>query len=132
VASYPEDGRHAAALLARAGARAAGQVTDADRRAADADAAGAWLCVENSMQRVQALAERAAAGDINVLILGETGAGKEVLARAIHAASARASRSMACINCAALSLSLLESELFGHERGAFTGAGQAKPGLLET
>ena len=132
VASYPEDGRHAAALLARAGARAAGQVTDADRRAADADGAGAVVCVEDSMQRVQALAERAAAGDINVLILGETGAGKEVLARAIHAGSARAARPLICINCAALSTSLLESELFGHERGAFTGAGQAKPGLLET
>ena len=84
------------------------------------------------MRRVQALAERAAGGDISVLILGETGVGKEVLARAIHAASARAERPLVSINCAALSPSLLESELFGHERGAFTGAGQAKPGLLET
>jgi DNA-binding NtrC family response regulator len=128
IASYPDDGRHAAALLARAGARLAGPHAAAN----DTGAVGAVACVEESMQRVQALAERAAAGDINVLILGETGVGKEVLARAIHAGSARAARPMVCINCAALSLSLLESELFGHERGAFTGAGQAKPGLLET
>jgi transcriptional regulator with PAS, ATPase and Fis domain len=84
------------------------------------------------MQRVQALADRAAAGEINVLILGETGVGKEVLARAIHAASARATKPMVSINCAALSESLLESELFGHEKGAFTGAVQAKAGLFET
>jgi DNA-binding NtrC family response regulator len=58
--------------------------------------------------------------------------GKEVLARAIHASSARAAREIVCVNCAALSETLLESELFGHERGAFTGATQAKPGLLET
>ena len=127
IASYPDDGRHAAALLARAGARARGPSAHDD----GADD-GAISCVDESMRRVQALAERAAAGDINLLILGETGVGKEVLARAIHAASPRASQPMACINCAALSLSLLESELFGHERGAFTGAGQAKPGLLET
>ena len=133
VASYPDDGRHAAALLARAGARARGpEEAPGTGAPAGGDGAGAIACAEESMRRVQALAERAAAGDINVLILGETGVGKEVLARSIHAASARASRSMACINCAALSLSLLESELFGHERGAFTGAGQAKPGLLET
>jgi two-component system, NtrC family, response regulator AtoC len=129
IASYPDDGRHAAALLARAGAQA--------RRPAEHDdgetSGGAQIeCVEESMRRVQALAERAAAGNINVLILGETGAGKEVLAHAIHAASARAARPMVTINCAALSPSLLESELFGHERGAFTGAAQAKVGLLET
>jgi DNA-binding NtrC family response regulator len=130
IASYPDDGRHAAALLARAGARARGPIDDTDRRTGDI--AEPVVCVEESMQRLQELAARAAAGDINVLILGETGAGKEVLARAIHAASARAARAMVAINCAALSMSLLESELFGHERGAFTGAGQAKPGLLET
>ena len=125
VASYPDDGRHAAALLARAGARARGEGEDTD-----ADAG--FACADENMRRVQALAERAAAGAINVLILGETGVGKEVLARAIHAASPRAARPMVAINCAALSQALLESELFGHERGAFTGAAQAKPGLLET
>jgi len=130
MASYPADGHHAAALLARAGDRARGPATHAERRAGDA--AEPVVCVEESMRRVQGLAERAAAGDISVLILGETGVGKEVLARAIHAASARGARPMVSINCAALSPALLESELFGHERGAFTGAGQAKPGLLET
>jgi DNA-binding NtrC family response regulator len=130
IACYPVDGRHAAALLARAGARTRGPAGDADRRGFDPG--DPVLCVEESMRRVQALAERAAGGDISVLILGETGVGKEVLARAIHAGSARANRPMVAINCAALSPSLLESELYGHERGAFTGAGQAKPGLLET
>ena len=84
------------------------------------------------MRRVHALAERAAAGSINVLILGETGVGKEVLARRIHRQSPRAGKAFLAVNCAALSEALLESELFGHERGAFTGAGQAKPGLLES
>jgi two-component system, NtrC family, response regulator AtoC len=84
------------------------------------------------MEQVLTLAERVAAGGINVLILGETGAGKEVLARFIHARSPRARKPFVCVDCAALSPSLLESELFGHERGAFTGAAAAKPGLLET
>ncbi len=85
-----------------------------------------------AMQRVHALAERAAAGTINVLITGETGVGKELLAEAVHRASPRREGPYVCLNCAALSETLLESELFGHERGAFTGAVQAKPGLLET
>ena len=85
-----------------------------------------------AMQRVHALAERAAVGTINVLITGETGVGKELLAEAVHRASPRSEGPYVCLNCAALSETLLESELFGHERGAFTGAVQAKPGLLET
>jgi transcriptional regulator with PAS, ATPase and Fis domain len=68
---------------------------------------------------------------IPVLILGETGVGKDVLAQSIHQRSPRASRPFLRINCAALSEPLLESELFGHERGAFTGASQNKPGLLQ-
>ena len=83
------------------------------------------------MQAVFDQAARAAPTPINVLLLGETGVGKEVLARAIHARSARAGGPFIGINCAALSDTLLESELFGHEKGAFTGAVQARPGLFE-
>jgi len=85
-----------------------------------------------AMRRVHELAERAAAGTINVLIAGETGVGKELLAATVHRASPRRGGPYVCLNCAALSETLLESELFGHERGAFTGAVQAKLGLLET
>ena len=85
-----------------------------------------------AMRKVHELAERAAAGTINVLITGETGVGKELLAETVHRASPRRGGPYVCLNCAALSETLLESELFGHERGAFTGAVQAKPGLLET
>ncbi len=82
--------------------------------------------------RLTPMLERIAGGEINVLILGETGVGKEVLARTIHTRSPRGPRSLVCINCAALSETLLESELFGHEKGAFTGATSAKTGLLES
>src|SRR4030095_9789632 len=67
-----------------------------------------------------------------ILITGETGVGKEVLAHTIHRASRRADGPFLCLNCAAFTENLLESELFGHERGAFTDAKAAKPGLLET
>jgi two-component system response regulator AtoC len=86
----------------------------------------------DAMKKVLALAERAAAGTINVLVTGETGVGKELLAERVHRASPRRDGPYVCLNCAALSETLLESELFGHERGAFTGAVAAKPGLLET
>ncbi len=75
--------------------------------------------------------DRVAAGGINVLVVGETGVGKEVIAQQIHARSPRAGKPFLALNCAALSESLLESELFGHEKGAFTGAVQRKLGLLE-
>jgi two-component system, NtrC family, response regulator AtoC len=77
------------------------------------------------------LLSRIAPARVSVLIMGETGVGKEALARRIHELSPRAKRPMLCLNCAALPDALLESELFGHERGAFTGAVQSKPGLLE-
>lgn len=71
-----------------------------------------------------------AASDLTVLILGETGSGKERLAQTIHTASSRASRPLVSLNCAAFPETMVESELFGYERGAFTGAARAKPGLI--
>jgi len=83
------------------------------------------------MQRVKDLIVRAAAAPGTVLITGETGTGKELAARAIHAAGPRASGPFVALNCAALTDSLLENELFGHARGAFTGAAGARAGLIE-
>ncbi len=83
------------------------------------------------MTRLYETIDRIADAPINVLVLGETGVGKELVAEAIHERSCRRGAPMVRINCAALSESLLESELFGHERGAFTGAVASKPGLLE-
>jgi len=80
---------------------------------------------------VDALVARAAPTQISVLLLGETGVGKGVIAERIHRRSARAGGPFVQLNCAGLSAALLESELFGHEKGAFTGAAQAKRGLLE-
>jgi Nif-specific regulatory protein len=84
-----------------------------------------------SMQRVMQTAQRAAGTHATVLLLGESGVGKEILARSIHAWSPRAAKPFMAINCAAISDYLLESELFGHEKGAFTGAIQRKNGLFE-
>jgi DNA-binding NtrC family response regulator len=84
-----------------------------------------------AMQRVKDLTGRAAAATGTVLITGETGTGKELVARAIHAGSPRAAKPFVALNCAALTESLLENELFGHARGAFTGAAGPRPGLIE-
>ena len=84
-----------------------------------------------AMQRVKDLIRRAAPVPGTVLITGDTGTGKELAARAIHAGSPRAERPFVALNCAALTESLLESELFGHARGAFTGAAGAREGLVE-
>jgi two-component system, NtrC family, response regulator AtoC len=86
----------------------------------------------HQMVEIYKLIARMAALDTTVLIEGETGTGKELVARAIHGASARAARPFVVVDCAALPETLFESELFGHERGAFTGAFAARRGLLET
>jgi transcriptional regulator with PAS, ATPase and Fis domain len=84
-----------------------------------------------AMQSVFELAKVAARSPSTILVLGESGSGKEVLARAIHAESPRAAGPFVAVSCAALTESLLESELFGHKKGAFTGADADKKGLFE-
>jgi two-component system response regulator AtoC len=84
-----------------------------------------------AMQEAHRLIEQAARLDITVLLTGETGTGKELAARAVHLNSARRERPFVAVNCGALPTELVESELFGHGKGAFTGAAQAKTGLFE-
>jgi two-component system response regulator AtoC len=101
------------------------------RRHAAAPEAGPALVSSPALRRLYAEAEQVAVGRLAVLLLGETGVGKEVLAHHIHQRSPRRGGPFITLNCGALAPSLLESELFGHERGAFTGADHAKPGLIE-
>ena len=95
------------------------------------DLAGSFLGEDPEFQRLLRLVDRVGPSDSTVLIVGETGAGKERVAKLLHARSGRKSRPFVVVDCAALQESLLQSELFGHERGAFTGADKAKPGLFE-
>ena len=85
-----------------------------------------------ALKEVITQAEEVALTDYTVLILGETGTGKELIARAIHNKSKRKDRALIKVNCAAMPLNLIESELFGHEKGAFTGAFKQTPGRIET
>jgi two-component system, NtrC family, response regulator AtoC len=118
LACFPADGLSADALLAHAAG-------SDDVPPADPPASG-------PMTELLRVIERAARSDLTVLILGETGVGKEVMAERVHKLSPRRDKPLLRLNTAALSETLLESELFGHEKGAFTGAFKAKPGLLET
>ena len=91
----------------------------------------AAVVTDAKMRRLYALLDVIAPTQLSVMVLGETGTGKEVFAQALHARSKRAGASFLALNCAAIPDAVLESELFGYERGAFTGAVSAKPGLLE-
>ncbi|MBL9015475.1 MAG: sigma-54-dependent Fis family transcriptional regulator, partial [Myxococcales bacterium] len=115
IAAYPVDGITAAQLSARA--RELTAMTSRDR---------------SPMDHVRRLVASVARGDLTVLITGETGVGKELIAEMIHRASPRAQQPFVKVNCAAIAEPLLESELFGHARGAFTGADAARLGLIET
>jgi two-component system response regulator AtoC len=94
--------------------------------------AGGPAIVDPAMQQIDALLDLVAPSMLSVLLLGETGTGKEIFAERIHERSKRSDRPFLAINCAALQETLLESELFGHEKGAFTGATATKMGLFES
>jgi two-component system, NtrC family, response regulator AtoC len=123
VALFPRDGRTAEALLSAANAALGGP------RSSDLPAV---IVVDAAMQRIHRLLQRVAPGNISVLVLGETGTGKEVISETLHRMSPRANGPFLRLNCGGFTESLLESELFGHEKGAFTGAVATKPGLLES
>jgi two-component system, NtrC family, response regulator AtoC len=126
VACYPRDGRSADVLVAQACSAVLGETDESKDREAKP------VVRDPGMQKIQELLRRVAKGPISILLLGETGVGKEIYAEMIHRMSPRANKPFLRLNCAALSESLLESELFGHEKGAFTGAMKAKAGLLES
>ena len=102
-----------------------------ENRAIAPDVDVGFVSVSEAMRRVFEMVDRVADADVPVMIRGESGVGKDVVARAIHARSSRRAGPFVKINCAALPSELLESELFGHERGAFTGAHTEKPGKFE-
>jgi len=125
MAFYPRDGSTPEALVARA--------CDAVRGVEAADAPEVIpVATSSAMRELQHLTAQVAQSDLSVLILGETGVGKELQAETVHRLSRRAKGPFVRLHCAALSEQLLESELFGHEKGAFTGAHQTKKGLLES
>src|SRR5207244_3258420 len=101
------------------------------RRMATEGQFGQMIGRSTEMRRAFEIADRVAGTDSTVLILGESGTGKDLLAQEIHARSPRAGKACVAVNCAALPETLIESELFGYERGAFTGAAQQKKGKFE-
>ncbi len=137
VAAYPQAGATPAQLLTAVvdAARAAadgGPIAVAPSLAPVASApAGERVRTSAKMKEIERLVQRAAAGRIPVLVLGETGTGKELIARDLHAQSPRRAGPFKIVNCAALPENLVESVLFGHEKGAFTGADRTKTGVLQ-
>jgi DNA-binding NtrC family response regulator len=117
--------------------RALGKVHDQQQVAAlrrqlrEAGRIGELVGASKPMQDVMRLVEQVAPSSASVLITGETGTGKEILARTLHQLSPRADRPFVAINCSAIPESLMESEIFGHERGAFTGAAERRIGCFE-
>jgi len=137
IACSPEDGcdtetlisaSHTAAEQAGPGAICEASVRSETLRVGELQV----LVADVAMHRLYELIRRLAASDLPVLVTGETGTGKELAAHAVHAWSPRAAHPFVVVNCAALQDTLVESELFGHERGAFSGAVVSKAGLLES
>ncbi|GAC1353611.1 MAG: hypothetical protein NVSMB47_06360 [Polyangiales bacterium] len=127
LACWPGAGRNPEEIVARAAPPA-----NDDSDSSSSRSPTRRPIANGALDRLRPVVERVAAGKIPVLIMGETGVGKDVLASMLHALSPRRLRPFLCLNCAALPEQLLEGELFGYERGAFTGAQKAKPGLLES
>jgi len=133
LALFPDAGVGAEELIdaARESCRRASEASPLVRAQALAPITSAPIVESASMRELYRLVDRVAGSELPVLVVGETGSGKELVARAIHDKSPRASRPLRAVNCGALPQNLIESELFGHERGAFTGADAEHPGLFE-
>ncbi|HEY6034650.1 MAG TPA: sigma 54-interacting transcriptional regulator [Kofleriaceae bacterium] len=133
IAVFPSDGSSPGELISTARDRLRGVTRASTGKWSVASELGADVVVSDpQMKQVFELAKRVAASTITVLVAGETGAGKEVVAGAVHRLSPRASGPYVRLNCASLPESLVEGELFGHEKGAFTGAIATKPGFFES
>src|SRR5262250_1286855 len=122
---------HALLDRALAKARDARQLAVLQRQLREAGRLGDFVGASKTMQDVMRIIEMAAPSSASVLITGETGAGKEIVARTLHKLSPRAGGPFVAINCSAIPESLMESEIFGHERGAFTGAAERRIGCFE-
>ena len=128
VASFPDDGAAGAELLERARDRL--RSTSKAPPGGGHVSAASMIIHSEAMKKQMKRLDRIAAANLPVLLLGETGVGKEVVARAIHAGGRRSDGPFVAVNCGAIPRQLLESTLFGHERGAFTGASAESPGVF--
>ncbi len=127
----PFDPQMGRAVVLRAMGRAATSMPAVEGTSADTEVLPDMLSRSQTMRELGELVRRVAASDATVLLLGETGTGKERVARALHRLSGRSSQRFVAVNCAAIPVELLESELFGYLKGSFTGAGKDRTGLFE-